>query len=204
MQRAAAVRAEILEAARTLLPERGFEALTMRDVAARAGVALGTPYRYFKDKGDLTAHLIGEDFLELGRRLLAVKGRTARARLAGVCTLYFRFAREHPQRYRLLFMAPGMPSPKDAPSAPQAERGNPDEDSYAAFRVVVREALVEAGRPAGAAHADRATQLVWAGLHGLVGLELAPLQATWVPFRPWAELEKHLVTLLLDGVLGPA
>jgi AcrR family transcriptional regulator len=202
-QRAEAVRADILEAARVLLPERGFDALTMRDVAAHAGVALGTPYRYFRDKSDLAVHLIAGDFAELGRRIHAVRGRTARARVAGVCALYLRFAREHPQRYRLLFMSPGVPDPQDARHLPQPERGNPDEDSYAALRVLVRDALVEARRPAGPAHADRATQLLWAGLHGLIGLEFAPLQATWVPFRPWAELERAMVPLLLDGVLGP-
>jgi AcrR family transcriptional regulator len=40
----------ILDAALTVFAERGFEAARLDDVAARAGVAKGTLYLYFKDK----------------------------------------------------------------------------------------------------------------------------------------------------------
>ena len=43
-------RQKILEAALDLFRERGFEAATMRDIAARAGVATGLAYYYFASK----------------------------------------------------------------------------------------------------------------------------------------------------------
>jgi len=43
-------REKILEAALTLFRERGFEAATMRNVAAKAGVATGLAYYYFDSK----------------------------------------------------------------------------------------------------------------------------------------------------------
>jgi AcrR family transcriptional regulator len=51
-QRAASeeTRRQILETALALFRERGFEATTMRDVAARAGLSLGSAYYYFKSK----------------------------------------------------------------------------------------------------------------------------------------------------------
>src|SRR3954447_22936422 len=51
-QRAASeeTRRQILETALTLFRERGFEETTMRDVAARAGLSLGSAYYYFKSK----------------------------------------------------------------------------------------------------------------------------------------------------------
>ena len=49
----AARRAQILDAARHLLVEKGYGDLLLDDVAHRAGVAKGTLYLYFSDKSDL-------------------------------------------------------------------------------------------------------------------------------------------------------
>ena len=46
-------RRRILEAALALFAERGFESTTMRDVAARAGLATGAAYYYFASKDEL-------------------------------------------------------------------------------------------------------------------------------------------------------
>jgi len=48
-------RRDILEAALTLLRERGFEQTTMRDVAAAAGVSPGAAYYYFASKEAIVA-----------------------------------------------------------------------------------------------------------------------------------------------------
>lgn len=48
-------RLRVLEAAMALADEGGYEAVQMRDVAARADVALGTLYRYFSSKDQLLA-----------------------------------------------------------------------------------------------------------------------------------------------------
>lgn len=46
-------RAAIFDAALALFRERGYEATTMRDIAARAGVSLGSSYHYFPSKQHL-------------------------------------------------------------------------------------------------------------------------------------------------------
>ncbi len=46
-------RARILTAALDLFRERGFEATTMREIASRAGVALGAAYYYFDSKDSI-------------------------------------------------------------------------------------------------------------------------------------------------------
>ncbi len=51
-------RQAILDAALTVFAERGFEAARLDDVAARAGVAKGTLYLYFKDKEALFEDLL--------------------------------------------------------------------------------------------------------------------------------------------------
>jgi len=58
---------EILAAARSLLEQRGPEAMTMEEIAAAAGVAKGTLYLYFQSKDDLILALItqvGENILQ--------------------------------------------------------------------------------------------------------------------------------------------
>jgi len=54
-ERQAARRQRVLDAAIALATEGGYEAVQMRDVAARADVALGTVYRYFSSKDHLLA-----------------------------------------------------------------------------------------------------------------------------------------------------
>jgi AcrR family transcriptional regulator len=55
---AAARREAILHAALTVFAERGYEAARLDDMAARAGVAKGTLYLYFKDKEALFEALV--------------------------------------------------------------------------------------------------------------------------------------------------
>jgi AcrR family transcriptional regulator len=66
-------RARVIEAAMELAGEGGYDAVQMRDVAARAGVALGTVYRYFNSKD----HLLASALLEWARGLESNLGARA-------------------------------------------------------------------------------------------------------------------------------
>ncbi|CAA9569609.1 MAG: Transcriptional regulator, AcrR family [uncultured Thermomicrobiales bacterium] len=60
-RRAAALNeAAILKAADELLRSRGIDGADMREIAARAGVGIGTLYRRFGDKATLIAAVVGE------------------------------------------------------------------------------------------------------------------------------------------------
>lgn len=48
-------RQEILDAAKRVFVEKGYDAATINDIAAEAGVAAGSIYRYFENKSDLIA-----------------------------------------------------------------------------------------------------------------------------------------------------
>jgi len=63
-------RAQLLEAVIDLVREVGPGALQMRDVAERAGIALGTVYRYFSSKDHLLAAALCEWQERLARRVL--------------------------------------------------------------------------------------------------------------------------------------
>ena len=58
--RAEDTRRKIYEAAMELFREKGFEATTMRDIAAKAGVALGGAYYYFSAKDAIVLAFYGE------------------------------------------------------------------------------------------------------------------------------------------------
>ena len=66
----------VLDAALDLAAEGGYDAVQMRDVAARAQVALGTIYRYFASKD----HLLAACQLELWRAIESTGSTTAPAR----------------------------------------------------------------------------------------------------------------------------
>lgn len=55
----------IKRAARALFSKRGFHSTTIRDVAARAGVATGTVFLYAKDKADLLLILFSDAVTEV-------------------------------------------------------------------------------------------------------------------------------------------
>lgn len=85
---AGATRAAILEAALELFGERGYEGTTMREIAARAGTALGHTYYYFPSKDHLVRAFyerIHEEFLVAVEPTLE-RERSLGARLRGVLT----------------------------------------------------------------------------------------------------------------------
>jgi AcrR family transcriptional regulator len=79
-------RAAVFEAALALFTERGYEATTMRAIAQRAGVSLGSSYHYFQSK----AHLVLEfyrhvhDLHVAAAAPILARDRDLGARLRGV------------------------------------------------------------------------------------------------------------------------
>lgn len=68
-QRSRLTRAAILEAFVRLLVEKGYVALTMRDIALVAGVGLGTLYEYFSGKKSMAAHCMHQRFKGVGEHM---------------------------------------------------------------------------------------------------------------------------------------
>ncbi len=65
-------RKRVLEAARRLFMERGYDAATIRDIAADAGLSTGAVFASFSDKTDLFNAVMAEDFQQLVERLKSV------------------------------------------------------------------------------------------------------------------------------------
>ena len=99
------VRAGILEASIALMNEGGLGALSMREVARRAGVSHQAPYHYFTDRGAILAVLAGEGFDKLYDYLVSAIGlaRDKQARNRALGEAYIRFALNNPEVFRLMF-----------------------------------------------------------------------------------------------------
>ena len=93
----------LLDAAEQLLPSRGPEALTLREVARHAGVSHGAPYHHFASRDALLAAVAERGFIGLGAAMETANGTTPRDRLASICEAYVGFAAKHPTRFRLMF-----------------------------------------------------------------------------------------------------
>lgn len=57
-------KSKILEATVQLLKEKGVENVTVRNVCAKAGIAVGTFYYYFQNKDDLMFYFVSEGFYD--------------------------------------------------------------------------------------------------------------------------------------------
>jgi AcrR family transcriptional regulator len=73
-QNKAANRAAILEAALKVFLERGYDAVTIRDVVRQTALAAGTFYNYFETKEDLLRALVEEHVQAMTQELRGVRG----------------------------------------------------------------------------------------------------------------------------------
>ena len=94
----------ILDAAEQVFAEQGLEAGRMNDIAARAGVAVGTLYNHFEDRDALFTGLIMKRKLEVVDILdhvLEAPDLDFRARLEQMFEGFFNYAERHRSFYNL-------------------------------------------------------------------------------------------------------
>jgi AcrR family transcriptional regulator len=170
----------ILGAAEALLEAHGYEALSMRRVAARSGYALPTLYHHFGDKPGLLAALLDERFHELVAAVGAASGRGGPvAMLRGMLSGIVDFGLSSPRHYQLLIA--NLQRGVEPPAAQQAR---------ALIERPIR-ALLDAGRLR-AGSVEVAVQAIWACAHGLISLRTSRADLEWQP---------DLIDVALDAIL---
>src|ERR1043165_5835116 len=94
----ARLRQEILDAARAIFLEEGYDALTMRRVAKKIEYSPTAIYLYFKDKAELVQALCDETFAKLVKRLqdLSKKHTDPLAHLEAGLRAYIDFGLKNP------------------------------------------------------------------------------------------------------------
>jgi AcrR family transcriptional regulator len=155
----------ILEAARRMFVEHGYDATTMRSIAAKVGYTATAVYHHFKDKTALVAELCALDFRALTDALRKSESiGDPFERLARMGDEYVEFGLGHPMQYQFMFMTP-RPAGFEMPSDPGA-------DCYAYLLETCR-AVLETGRLRPEFRdAEQLAQIAWGSLHGLVALHV--------------------------------
>jgi AcrR family transcriptional regulator len=193
------VRRRILDAARELFAAEGYEAVTLRKIAAKIEYTPAAIYFHFADKETLIQALCDHDFLALAERmkkLARVADPIDRLRRIGLA--YAAFALEHRNHYRVMFMTP-HPDVDIEKSA--IRKGDPDQDAYALLVATVREAI-DAGRfRADLVDVELVAQTFWAVVHGVVSLRIAKDCDAWIEWRPVKKALEFAIDATLAGVL---
>jgi AcrR family transcriptional regulator len=189
------VRERILDAARELFVECGYEGVTMRKVAERIEYSPTTIYLHFADKETLFRELCNTDFAQLAavfQKLALIPD--ALQCLRACASAYIQFAVDHPNQYRLMFLTP-RPHARSDENIPG--KGDPNEDAYAFLNQIVTSAL-EAGlfRPE-YNDVHLICQTLWAAVHGVAALEITHKSDVWVQ---WVPLSKRSQTMI-DGIM---
>ena len=122
-------REEILQAAKELFLEQGYDSTTIRRIADRVGISAPALYLYFKDKEALMLALCDQTFGHLIEAVGEIERTVAdpleRVRRFGEA--YVRFGLTHPDEYRLVFLGANIPeairkvghrAPTDDPTKP--------------------------------------------------------------------------------------
>ena len=106
-------RQRVVDAAMSLGLDGGYAAVQMRDVAARADVAMGTVYRYFTSKDHLLAAALVHWVEQLDNRLAQVpaRGDGAAERVMDVLDRALRAMGRQPQLVGAVFTALASPDP---------------------------------------------------------------------------------------------
>lgn len=192
-----ALRERLLAASTRVVAEGGPTALTVRDVAARAGTSSSAVYALFGSR-DALLRAVGEHASARFAAHLRATGRTGDpdADLLALGVAYRRFALDEPRTYRVMFTRPGAGAshPDSGPVT-----GAPP---FLVLHDAVHEALTagaaSAAYPAGAGTDDatRAATHVWALAHGWVALELDGL-------LPWPAAERDARYVAALRAAGP-
>jgi len=168
------VERELLAAAEAVLVRDGPGGLTVRAVAAQAGIAPMGVYNRLGGKDGLVDALLIKGFDRLRAAVDAALSDTSepsmRARLVSCGMSYRRFALDNPHFYAIMF-EDAVPHEHDNEVV--------GEHAHAAFGALVR--AVELAAAAGVLAAPdpiEAAQQIWSAVHGAVALELKGLVLT--------------------------
>ncbi|MCM2316427.1 MAG: TetR/AcrR family transcriptional regulator [Thermoanaerobaculia bacterium] len=195
----AETRDRILDAARELFAEKGFEAVTMRQIAQKIEYTPTTIYVHFKDKDALLHEICDRDFSLLAQKFVSVaKLSDPIEQLRKTGLLYARFGLENRHHYRLMFMSL---RPEPTPELIERKKGNPSEDAYEFLVMIIRAGLAAGRFRPEFKDPELIAQTVWAGIHGVVSLRISNECDPWVKWPAAERSVKTMIDVLVNGLV---
>ncbi|MFF5178347.1 TetR/AcrR family transcriptional regulator [Micromonospora sp. NPDC000316] len=187
----ASLRARLVAVGVDLVLREGQSAVSLREIARRAGVSHGAPRRYFPTHVDLLSAIAREGYADLSERIeqtMREAGPDPRARLVALGRTYLDFAAEHRGMFELMFRHDLLAS----------GRLRLRETSLPLF-TDLSDLVAQVRRPTDAPVPVLAGAL-WANLHGIAQLW------AWgsLPLATGTTDDDALLHAALDAHLGPA
>lgn len=197
---AAPLSERLVDAVDRLLAEDGLGALSLREVARRAGVTHGAPLRHYPSFATLLAEVAARGFGALADRVDAAAagvpaGSEPTARLAAAARAYVDCAMKQPGRFALMFR-PELLDPDHATFRVESTR---------AFESLVRlvRGAQESGWRASVPPREFAGSL-WASMHGLASLWAHDAYAQAIPGVTLETSLRGMIDLVLGTDAGAA
>ena len=190
------LRERILATSRALLDESGVAALSLREVARRAGVTHQAPYHHFADRESILAELVAQGFDELARRLAKANAlahtHDRLAMLVASGQAYVGFALDQPGVFRIMFRPDLCDTARFV--AAQEAGGRAHGELQNLVRLLAGEPLDET-----------LSAVVWAQVHGLATLLLdGPLGRQFTQRRELLAFVRATLTRFARQMLAPA
>ncbi len=191
------IRSQIVDAARDIVMNEGYQALTMRRIAEAIEYSPAAIYQYFQNRDAIAIAVSAEGFAQLLEAFAPVRAiANPRERLEAIARAYIDFALRNPATYRLMFM--------EDPKITRAvlEQPDPSDPGTQAYLAIVEPiaALAQSGaigeRDEAAIHAI--ADAFWVSLHGIVSLKLT---CPSFPQTPEDTLIATVLRAFFDGIL---
>lgn len=161
------LRGKILEAAKGLFLEKGFQDTSIRNIAEKIEYSPTTIYLYFKDKDEIFHALHQEGFMLLNQYLRAlVDVEDPFERLKAVSRSYVRFASENREFYDLMFI---IRSPMDSINKEDGHWKEGDQ-AFGFLMNTIKECMAK-GHFKGM-EPEIFAYTCWSMVHGVVSLEI--------------------------------
>jgi AcrR family transcriptional regulator len=191
------IRGKILDAAREMFVTEGFDSVTMRRIAERIEYSPTAIYFHFKDKEALLRELCATDFRKLAEQFYAIAQiADPIERLRRTGHAYVQFGLSNPGHYRMMFMTPHPPVNS---SDVDLEKGNPEQDAYAFLKAIIAQAVAE--KLLTSDDVDLVSQTMWAGVHGVISLQIAKCNDDWVEWRDVDKRADMMIEALIAGLV---
>jgi AcrR family transcriptional regulator len=191
------LRQQILDAARELLVEEGYDQLSMRKVAERIDYSPTAIYLHFKDKQELVFSLCEESFARLVRELetLTDDYPDPLARLRKGMERYIAFGLKNPNHYLPAFV---LPPPTDIDPKQKQAMLSAESSAMRAF-ASLRDTIAEGVKAKKLRNVDPdvAARSTWAAIHGITSLLIVHQRF------PWGDRQRvvqSLIDLIVDGL----
>lgn len=185
------MRSAIIDAAKEMFIEQGFEKTSIRKIAKKIEYSPGTIYLYFKNKNELFYEVHEQAFAKFlhGLKEASESAGNTMDRMRAMGLYYINFAQQNPELYDLMFIM----------EAPMQEL--PDDDwncgfqSYDLLKAMVQQCLDEGIFPSG--NVDVMAYTIFSFMHGMVSLKVKHRMDDKIPIEVRMMAMENLLQMMM-------